>query len=247
MLWFYVSAYHRTPEENRVFDYARKALTQIPGHTQVMIDRIEEHFQQFKTIKLSTDGKNSIEGLIVPAPTEEQLKINEDLMTRAFITAEREFTNLRELGSAECVQTLMTYMDDERRIGLITGGSEGRTWRASANYWLAVNALGAILKEENPAIPEFINRGGKDYDVTAILNRYKDWWRSDASKKWRTPIVKTSRSHLLPGASKEPAAPSPPATAITPGREALWPILVILCLVTLAAILGFARLRRMQR
>jgi hypothetical protein len=226
---------------------AARWLTQLPGHTQVMIDRIEEKYEQTKDIKISADSRYIV-GLEKPADTEEQLRVIEDLQMRILIKPGHEFNALMEFQSPECVQTLMTYLDDERCIGILHhDGNVTLITPDIPNSRHAMRSLNYILGPESPDKSErvpntfFLN-------VAASRQQFKNWWLSDASKKWRTPIVKTSRSHLLPGASKEPAAPSSPATAaITPGREALWPILVVLCFVALAAILGFAKLRRTPR
>lgn len=242
LLWFYVLASHRTPEENRSYEYAKKLLSQLPGHTQNIIDRIEQTAESTKGI-YGPDGRADAR-LRKLADTEEELRVLEELAQKASTNVAGEFIDLQKLGSPECVQTLMTYLDDERRIGG-TFGQEGYR-PGSTNQWLAIGALAAVLKDEDPALEEYTHKiVGKPYNVTAMVRRFKEWWQSDASKKWRTPVVKTTRSHLLPGASQAPATPFvlPTLTEI-PTREALWPILLILSLAAVAAILGFSKLKR---
>lgn len=240
LLWFYVLASHRTPEENRSYEHAKKLLSQLPGHTQNIIDRIEQTAESTKGI-YGPDGRADAR-LGKFADTEEELRVLEELHQKAMTNVEGEFQDLQQLASPECIQTLMTYLDDERRIGGVYFGQGAR--QGSMNQWLAIEALSAALKAENPTKVEY-NTGGKPYNVPAMVRKLKDWWLSDASKKWRTPVVKTTRSHLLPGASQAPATPFvlPTLTEI-PTREALWPILLILSLAAVAAILGFSKLKR---
>lgn len=239
VLWFYVLASHRTPEENRSYEHAKKLLSQLPGHTQNIIDTIEQRAESTKGIYGSNGKVNPKLNKI--AETEEELRVLEELFQTAMTNVAKEFMALDELASPECMQTLMTYLDDERRIG----GAFNQGFRqGSTNQWLAIGAISSILRDKNPALAEF-DTGGKPYNVPAMVRKLKDWWLSDASKKWRSPVVKTTRSRLLPGASQAPAAPSVlPTLTEMPTREALWPILLILSLAAVAAILGFSKLKR---
>jgi len=243
VLWFYVLASHRTPEETRSYEYAKKLLSQLPGHTQNIIDRIEAAAEQTKDVRV--DEKNHIVGLEKLPETEEQLKAWESLANRARITTAREFNELDELGSIECVQTLMTYLDDVRCIGLDPGGSGGGYWLPDPNNRRAVRSLQRILKDQSPAKDLMPEGGGSWPKLEPILQRFKQWWLDDASKPWRGTIYKTSRSHLLPGTPDVPRATDAARPGLeSPRRDTQWSILVILCLATLAAVLGVTKLRR---
>lgn len=243
VLWFYVLASHRTPEETRSYEYAKKLLSQLPGHTQNIIDRIEAAAEQTKDVRV--DEKHHIVGLEKLPETEEQLKAWESLANRAIITTAREFNDLQQLGSIECVQTLMTYLDDVRCIGLDTGGSGGGYWLPDPNNRRAVRSLQRILKDQSPAKDLMPEGGGSWPKLEPILQRFKQWWASDASKPWRGTIYKTSRSHQLPGTPDVPRATDAANSGLeSPRRETQWPILLILCLAALAVILGVTKLRR---
>lgn len=233
-----------TREQNRAISAeAARYLSQIPGHTQIIIDRIEAAAEQTKDIRV--DEKHQIVGLEKLPETEEQLKAWESLANRARITTAREFNELDQLGSIECVQTLMTYLDDVRCIGLDTGGSGGGYWLPDPNNRRAVRSLQRILKDQSPAKDLMPEGGGSWPKLEPILKRFKQWWASDASKPWRGTIYNTSRSHLLPGTPDVPRAPDAGRPGLEPPRrETQWPILVILCLATLAALLGFSKLRK---
>lgn len=231
-----------TREQNLVISAeAARYLSQIPGHTQNVIDDIER--TDALTKNLFEPGTTKVIGLQKLAETEEELNAQLELEMLSRKTADPYFNQLEKLGSPECVQTLMTYLDDERRIGRHVGGTDAAVWRSDPNRQLAFRALWSVLGEQDPAALALAKKNSTSVDFG--IQSLKDWWLSDASKKWRTPVVKTTRSHLLPGGSK--GAETAPATAWaleTFQRDALWPILLILCLAALAAILGFSKLRR---
>lgn len=247
VLWHYVQAISTSPmfaseNDTKVLKRAKELLTSLPGHTQNIIDTIEKKAELTKNVFKPNSAQ--LAGFDKQPETEEEVRIQEALFETALTTAGTEFIHLQKLGSPECVQTLMTYLDDERRIGADSAGSLGEILPASSNQWRAIDGLCSVLRGENPAQAEF-NTGGRDLNTAAIVQCFKDWWLSDASKKWRTPVVKTTRSHLLPGGSKGPETAPAPAWALeTFQRDALWPILLILCLAALAAVLGFTKLRR---
>jgi hypothetical protein len=246
LLWFYLLStnhYSANEHDKKVHEYTKRLLAQIPGHTQGIIDRIEQAAEYTKDIRMNQT--RGIAGLEKNPANEKELKAWEDLARRATITSEREFTELDQVGSPESVQTLMTYLNDGRRVGLVGAGSKDEYWQPDSNSYRAARSLCRALKEDNPAKDIMTYWGSMPNGFEPVRQRFKSWWLSDASKKWRTPIVKTTRSHLLPGSSGAPPESTSPVTAVANSeREAIWPILVILCLVALAAILGFAKLRR---
>jgi hypothetical protein len=120
---------------------------------------------------------------------------------RSFVHTDREFIQLSELGSAECVQTLLTYMDDERQVGFVSD-DQGRHRPAYPNGCNALDSLRRILGDARPDKDLIGDR--ETYwagTMAASCARYREWWLSDKSLPWRGTIFATSRRELLPRAS----------------------------------------------
>jgi hypothetical protein len=205
VLWFIVVAakpFRPSPEvaaaHESFLNKTKKLLSEIPGHTQIHIDILEEKARIAQELALRPDGTpNWYPPKGHDFKTMEEAKEWELLGLREFVRSDREFMHLADLGSAECVQTLMTYVWDDRRVGFI-GDMDGRYRRAGINGTKALDSLRRILGESRPdknLVGERDAYSLENLDASRAI--YREWWKSEKSLPWRQTISPTSRSALL--------------------------------------------------
>jgi hypothetical protein len=210
LLWYAVVAYipkYNVPMEVTQIhlDYQKKAkslLSHIPGHTQLHIDILEEKAKLSLELALRADGTpNWYPPRGHNIKTMEEHQEWERKERRSVVETDREFNQLEELGSPECVQTLMTYLEDDRRVGF-TADMDGKHYAAAPNSYKAILALQGILGDDRP--DKDLDEKRDPYqprNPEATRASYREWWQSEKSLPWRKTIYPTSRSKLLPGAT----------------------------------------------
>lgn len=205
VLWYVVTAakpHKPTPEEsveyNAFLEKAKQLLSQIPQHTQRHIDILEVKAQIGEELAIRPDGTPNWY-----PPKEHDFKTMEEVKEwdlkamRSFVGTGREFNQLVDLGSAECVQTLMTYVWDDRRVGFVSD-MNGHYTRAESNGLKALHSLRRILGDSRPD-KSFIGERDPYFgeNLEAVRAAYRDWWQSEKSLPWRKTIFPTSRAPIL--------------------------------------------------
>jgi hypothetical protein len=158
-------------------------------------------------------------------------------------------SNLRflgEVGSMEAMQQLGRYLFDDRNLegpDFYPDDACGVNRQPQPNSNIASIALQHALGDAAPPPRNQMNVG-----------EMRVWWKSDAARPYREwnfddyepmpPPRKRAASLMPPSLPTRHPPISTASVEVDSNRTVAWPVIVILCLVSLAAILGFTKLKR---